>query len=198
MQRIMMIAITLLAGAAVADAQEPGRGGRDAGMDRVTLEERVRPGDEIRFSVAGTPEPLSGRLARISNDSLIIRMEGPRYWALPIASLRDLQVKHGGGATTGMVIGGLLGAAVGLGTMLSELDKDCGEEFIPKLCETGKGVAVLLPLGLGVAGGLLGRLVGGAVAPESWEDVPLRDATVSPIVDGKPGISIRVTFALDD
>lgn len=195
MRRIVLLTMTVLLGSAAAtSAQEQARGDRAGEIDLVALGDRVRFGDEIRFTVAYSAEPLTGWLAAISEDSVIIRIERRKYVAVPVTSIFDLEVKRRGRATLGMVVGGLVGVAAGVGIAANNVS-NCRDEWFADLCEANNATLYLAPVALAVAGGFLGRAIGGLIAPERWESVPLRRLALSPVANGEPGISIKITLA---
>lgn len=205
MRQVSLITVALWLGlASVAGAQDRRSGDRADQVDREALAEWVRPGDEIRLSVTDAAEPstgprgpLTGWLAAISDDSLTLRLEGRQYMRLPVGSIRDLEVKRKGGATTGAVVGGLVGVGVGVAVLLTSVEQDCDEQFLSDLCDASNAMAYAAPLVFGVGGLLVGRWIGGLIAPARWERVPFQKLVVYPTANGQPGIALRFTIGTD-
>lgn len=122
-------------------------------------------GDRIRDRSA------SGTLTTIDSDSVTIRSEaGDRRLAR--ADLRGLRVYEGRerkwaqGWGIGLVSGGAVGALIGATSPAPADDPNC--DFI---CPTREGDAVIGGVALGLAGSVVGALIGAATQGQHWSRI---------------------------
>lgn len=146
-----------------------------------TAEPALSPGARVRVTV-GVPvaerhlgafssrpvRRLVGTLEAVRADTLVLREKTLQL--VPVDSVRLLEVSRGRhreiwtGAAIGFAIGAVAGGLSGALLSSSCESSECVDpgEFI-----------VGSTLGLGVAGGLIGAVVGAATETDTWEEVPL-------------------------
>ena len=134
-----------------------------------------KAGDRVRVAMESGPR-VTGRLERMSGDTLVMMGRDSILHTIPLASVRRMDVAHGRGsrvrgtlrgAAIGMGVGIAVGAAVGALTY----EDGCRD---PGFClDFGRGFDAYLG---GIMGGAAGALVGGARGatrdPTRWVSVP--------------------------
>lgn len=146
----------------------------------------VAPGARVRVSALTIPRELTGRLRTpiVDTMSLDVAVRGRRRdsigpverFAIPIASIRRLEVSHGrsfsAGAKRGARLGGLVGGAAWAGLVLHQVAtaKDDEDWFFPSR-ESKIGAAAVLGLVFPIVGTGGGAIVGGLVGRERWQRV---------------------------
>lgn len=154
----------------------------------------LTPGARVRISAPDLDlRNRAGKIVRATEDSVTIDFRGRRPpVTMPIESLSRMEVSTGkrsrAGLARGVGIGLLIGAAIGsvIASALSE--GTCADE-----CQRGSRVLVR---GGGVAGAVLGGVIGVATAPDRWEEVSLRrEASASGMVRHHPTTRVGLTIS---
>jgi hypothetical protein len=130
----------------------------------VPVDSRVRV---TRYEPSGLE--LVGTVTAWRADTLTVAAESGAPFSTPLSNLARLEVSNGtkGHAGTGALIGGGIGAALGLVAVIAvATDDDPGEWFEPTTGEAAVG-AVLLT----ASGAALGALIGALIRSEDWQDV---------------------------
>ncbi len=183
---------------------------------------QVRPGARVRVTghfcqpfysncVGGSPRQHVGTFLAWKADSLVMESDGDTL-AVPLDSVTTLEVrpversigKAVGGLLAGALIGAIVGAVVGLDkeTSVERGVRDC-DAFVNIGCtepfERTKSRMVVSPEAVAIgaaAGGLLGLLIGVAIAADRWVAVsPGRlGLNVGPQRDGRFGFGASVRF----
>lgn len=139
--------------------------------------------------------PLPGALVSLSADSLVVRADGGsgERVALPRAALRSLERRHevGSRANKGARLGLLAGVATGAATAL--LAVDCERD---EICGSMRPLLVLIGTGIGgLAGAVIGIVIGGSMPREEWRGVPLPTRVgIAPLGPTTRGIALRLRF----
>ncbi len=160
----------------------------------------VAPGDRVRVTA---PEIQSqrfvGTVIETGADTCLLKVEGrPAPLPLALAAVTQLEVSRGQAnkGKTGAIIGGAVGAGIGVAVIISSYEEDCGSQFLSDLCETSNVLAVASPLVLGVAGALLGNVIGRSIKSERWEEVPLDRLRVGRSPVSADGVAIFASLQI--
>jgi hypothetical protein len=146
-----------------------GAGSGIAAQDSV----RIAPGNRVRVTapkISGTR--IVGTYDHMDADTLVVQVGG-RTRSFPRTAVTRLDVSTGqkGNAGTGALYGALFGA--GIGALALGTSAVCADEGIGGTCAlVGAG-------GGGVAGLLIGALLGSASKSDRWQAVPVTAAPVS-------------------
>ncbi len=137
----------------------------------------VAPGDRVRVTAPGIQsQRFVGTVIETGADTCLLKVEGrPAPLPLALAAVTQLEVSRGQAnkGKTGAIIGGAVGAGIGVAVIISSYEEDCSSQLLSDLCEFGNAMALLSPLALGVAGAVLGNVIGKSIESERWEEVPL-------------------------
>ncbi len=154
----------------------------------------VAPGDTVRGTAPSMDVDDSvGTVAALETDTLTVQVED-RADALyvPLADVAKLEVQRGqkSGTGTGALIGGGLGAALGVtvglvGCSASNCNLDEGD--------LTAAVAVVFGAGGALLGAGIGALIGSSIKTDRWETVPLDRIRVSLTPHGL-GVSASIVF----
>jgi hypothetical protein len=141
------------------------------------------PGTRVRVTAPGvlTPEVQSGRLISFRSDSLLLQPDGGETsLAVPRASVTELDVSEGLHTRTrrGLAIGLLVGAGAGAGIGAATYTRPTCKNLNLAQCigvgigDPGRGgVALISGVLGGIAGLVVGGLIGHAHTSEQWERV---------------------------
>ncbi len=169
-----MLTVSLLVPLAALSAQEP---------------PPIEAGSRIRVTApAAGADKLVGTW--LDSDGVELRVqteEQPSPLTISLADVTRLEVSNGRkskwliGAGIGAVGGAVLGAALGANMQGDFSDSD---------------KRIIAATGLGLAGALVGGLVGSQIKTERWEEVPLDRLRVSivPLRDGRFALGLSVEF----
>lgn len=168
---LLAVALTVLP-ATLLVAQEPAR---------------LLPGAHVRVTAPYLPlGPLQGTLTRIDADTLVIG-------STPVArnTLTRLEVNTGRRSHLGTGLGLGLLAGAGLGAILGASVGNDGGEFCTATQCAVAGAAVV-----GVAGMVVGALVGAMTHTDRWQEVPLERVGVRlfPRRDGSLSLAVSLRF----
>ncbi len=162
-----------------------------------TAQVSLRPGDRVR--VTGhfchpfhTCQHSVSTFLAWKADSLVIQSNGDTL-TVPVTLLTRLDVSRGRktntgeGAVTGLLVGGVAGAVIGLASYECE----------PCFVDLGPGVYAAAGAVIGGLGGLVvGALIGLEIETDRWQEVQLHRVRVSvgPQRDGRFGLGASVRF----
>ncbi len=143
--------------------------------DLVAQEEMViEPGDRVRVTVSSK---IVGTVVTFVADTLVLKLEGQSTWAVPLASMKKLEVSRGRksnvgkGAGRGFLIGAALGVTVGALTGGGFGDCDFTHDTDSGGCSAQ--FALVGGLAFGLLGAGIGAIAGGANPGEEWQEVPV-------------------------
>ena len=134
-------------------------------------------------------QPIVGTLARLGRDSIVVRSVDAGSLAYPTSRVRWLEVSRGrrGHALLGGVMGGIGGAAIGIGLAAAA----CGDGCV------GATTLGLVPVGTTLVGAALGALTGSLIHSERWERAPVPTVSLRSIRHGarrSVGVSLSLSF----
>lgn len=152
-------------------------------------QESPYPATGARVRVTLSPPALRrsvvGTLVRFDRDSVVVRAADSEPLAYATSAVGRLEVSRGrhGHAVLGAVVGGIGGAAIGLGLFAAA----CGEGCV------GATALGIIPIGTALAGAGIGVGIGSLVRSEQWER-----AAVPTVAWMRPrrGGGIRLSFAV--
>jgi hypothetical protein len=133
----------------------------------------VAEGERVRVTKYSAPDPrFVGSLASWSADSLNLFRDALPDATIPLSDVAKLEISRGmhGHASTGALIGGGIGAVIGLAAVISAAADDNSDDWV----EISPGEAALGGLMLTGLGAGVGALIGLVIRTEEWEEVPLR------------------------
>ena len=118
-------------------------------------------GARVRWTAAGSDERVQGRLIGQEAERIVVETaRGQAAVAVPYDRLTRLQVSEGRHRRKAALIGALVGVAA-TGVLFATTPAEC----------SGSGCVKLFAL-IAVPAAATGGLVGAAVAPERWRDLP--------------------------
>lgn len=122
----------------------------------------LQPGTRVRVSApAVSAKPMSGGVAFMDSDSIVLTQDGDRRTTLPLSAVRRLEVSRGrdrwAGAFRGAGIGGLAGGAAFAGLMVLQDGVVDGWTYLAFIAG-------------GVIGVPAGFIVGGLTGVERWDE----------------------------
>lgn len=158
----------------------------------------VQPKSGDRIRITAPPSALDNRTARVlsaRSDSLLLQVAPSETLSVALADVTRLEVSTGRrrytlrGAGIGTLIGVASGALIGYAS---------GDDEPGFFALTKGDKAVIASVGLGVAGLVVGTLVGALTVSDRWTSVPLGGAVATPSVQiGRGGarLGLAVSFS---
>ena len=157
----------------------------------------LSPGARVRVTTSGpSPSRQVGSVLELREDSLVIRPDGRAdSLAIPLARVTDIELSRGlrTQGRRGLGVGFLVGAGAGVLIGLTDGDDPPGAFF----SFSAEEKALMAGSMLGVAGAVVGGLVGLVSRTEKWSRVPLGAATGRVGVAPRPGgvgLSVSLRF----
>lgn len=178
----------------------------DASAQELSVRHLLAPGTRVRVQFSSGKglalsemrgQPLVGTLVASRGNTIELKAEGShQFFTVPLTSVEKLEISRGRkrgssagrGALTGIFIGGLSGALLGLAS-----GDDPPEQWFAFSAEEK---ALMGALGLGSTGGLVGALLGYLAAGENWVEVPRESMRldVAPLHGTGVGLSLELAF----
>ena len=153
-----------------------------------TQSPRLEPGSRIRFDAANLGLRLTGRMVRLEPAAMVVALDGDAPGLsviVPTDSISALAVRSERRMIAeGVLIGSLAGAAVGALASPDWVDEDGDCTILCMAYEVSPNVDTRMAV-LGVAGAVLGAIVGAGTKTGSWIAVPLR---------GELALGVRLSF----
>lgn len=142
---------------------------------------------------------IEAQFERLSNDTLVLNRRGNLWYITPVDSIRSVEARRccrtrGAGRTTGAILGGLVGTAVGVGSAFVACGSDryvCDSDD-PKF----RGSLVIFVLSRSLLGAIAGAVWGHFRPGDAWKPVVLPEVTVGSTWEGAPrfDLAMRVVW----
>jgi len=138
---------------------------------------------------------IEARFERLSNDTLVLNRRGNLWYITPVDSIRSVEARRccrtrGAGRTTGAILGGLVGTAVGVGSAFVACGSDryvCDNDD-PKF----RGSVALFVLSRSLLGALVGATWGHFHPGDTWKPVMFPEVTVGSTWEGLPRFDLAM------
>ena len=143
-----------------------------------TQSPRIAPGSRIRFDAANLGAGLTGRMVRLEPTALVVALDGDAPGLavmIPTDSVSALAVHHERRMVAeGLLIGSLAGVAVGALASPDWVDDDGNCTILCRAYDVSPNVDTRMAV-LGLAGALVGTIIGAGTKTSSWVVVPLQN-----------------------
>lgn len=159
---------------------------------------RLEPGARIRFDAPGFGGRVIGTLEEWESDTLVVRVNGDApglVLVVPVDSVSRLEVRRERsmtieGALLGVLAGTLL-AAVASPDVVDENGNCTTAECLAYKVSPHFNTRLTV---LGIAGALLGTIVGSETRNVTWATVPLERLSVDATPNGGLALGVRIAF----
>lgn len=158
----------------------------------------LKPGARIRFEAPSLGGRLTGTLKAWESDTLVVRVDGDAEGLgliVPIDSVTRIDVRRErSNALYGAGVGLLAGTLTALTASADWVDENGDCTTLPCIAyKVSPHLDTRLAV-LGIAGALLGTIVGSAEKTATWAPVHLERLSVGPAPDGGLALGVRITF----
>ena len=129
----------------------------------------------VRVTTTSSPDmALVGSLEAWDGRALELRYPDTMGQTIPLPEVVRIEVSRGmrGNATTGVLVGGGLGVALGIASSIV-IGTSSGDSWIAPSFGSYVGITAVF----GLTGAGLGAIIGALIKTEEWEDVPLPATT---------------------
>ena len=153
-----------------------------------TQSPRIEPGSRIRFDAANLGPRLTGRMVRLEPAAMVVALDGDAPGlavVVPTDSISALAVQHERRMIAeGVLIGSLAGVAIGALASPDWVDDEGNCTILCMAYDVSPNVDTRMTV-LGLAGAVLGAIVGAGTKTSSWIAVPLQ---------GRLALGVRLSF----